>query len=291
MAAMPPAPSDELPHAPVGGGWSESWTFDFATADGQLGGSVRYVRFADHAWYEALLAGPRRQLLAVLDHDVPFRSSPLEVRTTGLWADHICETPLDHWTLGLEAFALGVDDPLALLGRQYGDVVALGFDLEWETDGPVLDDPASSGYAVPCRVHGEVLIGASVVDLDAVGHRRHRWGGDDVADWSLSATLEGGERWVVDRAGGDVLVRVAGSEEVASVDGAVRVDRGRGGLPERAEVVARGRSLAVEVLDAAPLAVPTGRTEVRALCRVRAEDGRTGVGWMEERRAGLAIGR
>ena len=45
--------------------------------------------------------------------------------------------------------------------------VALGFDLEWETDGPVLDLPQPAGvhgYELGCRVHGEVL----------VGPRRHR---------------------------------------------------------------------------------------------------------------------
>src|SRR3546814_3614161 len=84
-----PRPADEHPHEPGGDGWSETWSFDRKSADGDLGGWVAFTRFADHAWYHAMLAGPRRQLLAVLDHHVPFRSHPLEVRTTGLWADHV----------------------------------------------------------------------------------------------------------------------------------------------------------------------------------------------------------
>src|SRR5690606_1984668 len=60
--AVAPRPEDEHPHDPVAGGWSECWSFDFASADGDLGGWVAYTRFEDHAWYQAALAGPRRQL-------------------------------------------------------------------------------------------------------------------------------------------------------------------------------------------------------------------------------------
>jgi len=287
---MSPAPHDERPHprpAGAGDGWAESWTFDFASADGHLGGWVRYARLAGHAWYEAALAGSHRQLLVVLDHDVPFRSSPFEVRTTGLWADHVCEAPFEHWTLGLEAFALGVDDPRELLGRQLGDQVPLGFDLEWEADGPVLDEPGgpeASGYEVPCRVHGEVLVGQATRDVEAVGHRRHRWGRPDRHGWSLAGTVEGGERWLV-HAGPD-----AAEVRVVTPDGTVDrrpscapvLRRDADGLPTAGAV---GDELAIEVLAAVPIPLPAvdGRPALHlsALCRLRAPDGRTGVGWLE----------
>ena len=48
-----------------------------------------------------------------------------------------CEQPLDHWTVGLEAFGLAFDDPGEVLGRGHGDRAALGLDLEWETASPV----------------------------------------------------------------------------------------------------------------------------------------------------------
>lgn len=290
MAAMPPAPRDELVHpapADPAAGWCERWTFAFVRADAHLGAWVRFTRFADHAWYEAALTGAHRQLLAVIDHDVPFRTSPFEVRTTGLWADHVCETPLDHWTLGLEAFALGVDDPNELLGRQMGDRVPLGFDLEWETDGPVLDDPPrpdGHGYAMACRVHGEVLVGASTLSIDdAVGHRTHRWGSIDGDGWLLVGTVEGGERWMVHHDRGSTIARVVaadGSVRAVPADGTA-LQRDAAGLPTTAGI---GRALTVEVVAAVPIPQARSgprRVHVSALCRLRAPDGRTGVGWLD----------
>jgi hypothetical protein len=292
--AVAPRPADEHPHPPDGDGWSETWSFDLASADGEVGGWVAFTRLADHAWYQATLAGPHRQLLAVLDHQVPFRSNPLEVRTTGLWADHICETPFDHWTLGLETFALGVDDPLELHGRQHGDSVALGFDLEWEADGPVLEtpqDPGVAGYELACRVHGEVLVGRDVIDFEGVGTRSHRWGLIDWANedgWHLAGVVEGPTHWSVDHRAG---VTVAAC---ADADGAVRVVDAVGdvgtdahGLPTGATVRLDDRSIRAEVLAVTPVPIDVDGRRLhrpRALVRLRTHDAWVGVGWLELRR-------
>ena len=69
------------------------------------------------------------------------------IRHHGLWLSLDCETPGEHWTVGLEAFALAVDDP----DDERGDLVPLGLDIEWEAPG---------------RVHGELLIGDEVHELD-----------------------------------------------------------------------------------------------------------------------------
>ena len=50
-------------------------------------------------------------LVAVRDHEVPLPRTGLEVRADGLWGELVCETPLEHWSIGLEAFGLGYDDP------------------------------------------------------------------------------------------------------------------------------------------------------------------------------------
>jgi hypothetical protein len=287
-----PRPADEHPHEPAGDGWSETWSFDLASADGELGGWVAFTRHADHAWYHAMLTGPRRQLLAVLDHHVPFRSNPLEVRTTGLWADHICETPLDHWTLGLETFALGVDDPLELHGRQHGDTVALGFDLEWETDSPVVEHPrpaGDAGYELACRVHGEVLVGRDVIDFEGVGRRSHRWGHLDWhADdgWHLGGVVEGPGQWSVDhRDGVTTVVRTdADGTRTDRTAGALAVDGD--GLPVSAEVHLDGAELRAEVLAVTPVPIELDGRQFRrprALCRLRTGDGWVGVGWLEVR--------
>ena len=289
-----PRPADEHPHAPTaddGVPWSETWSFDFAAADGELGGWVRFTRLADRAWYEAMLTGPRRQLLAVIDHDVPFRSAPLEVRTTGLWADHVCETPLDHWTLGLEAFAVGVDDPLELYGRQHGDQVALGLDLEWETDGPVLDRDAGrgvEGYELPCRVHGEVLVGRDVIDLEGVGSREHLWGpiawgsGDG---WHLTGVVEGHLRWSVTHRAGRTTARLVGRDDaVRTVEATAELGVDDHGLPTSVRVLADGHVLRSDVLAVTPLPLQVDDRQVRrprALCRHRTDDGWIGIGWIE----------
>lgn len=287
-------PADERPHETIGS-TSETWSFDFVAADGSLGGWVRLTRHPTHAWYQAMLTGPRRQLLAVIDHEVPHRSNPLEIRTTDLWADHVCETPFDHWTLGLEAFALGVDDPLELHGRQHGDRVPLGFDLEWDTDGPVLQPPVPAGvrrYEVPCRVHGEVLVGAEVIDFEGVGARDHEWGAIDwwVDDgWHLSGMVEGHLRFSVDRRDGRAVAQLVdpdGSSTSIDVDASVDLDEH--GLPVSAAVDGTGLSLRSEVLAVTPLPIRDGEREVRrprALCRYRLGDGRIGVGWLEVRGA------
>ena len=63
------------------------------------------------------------------------RSGLAEIRASGLWADAIEEERGQRWTIGLEAFALAVDDPDDTVGRR----VPIGFDLEWERSGPDLD--------------------------------------------------------------------------------------------------------------------------------------------------------
>jgi hypothetical protein len=284
----------------VDGDWSETWSFDFASADGEVGGWAALTRFADHAWYQAALTGPRRQLLMVLDHHVPFRSNPMEVRTTGLWADHICETPFDHWTLGLETFALGVDDPRELHGRQHGDNVALGFDLEWETDGPVVEHPQPAGvhgYDLGCRVYGEVLVGRDVIDFEGVGSRSHHWGPLDwVVDdgWHLSGVVEGPTRWSVDHRDGATTAQLEADGTVRQMAAIGEVEVDRDGLPVAARIDADGTELRVEVLAPTPVPIELRDRQIRrprALCRLRSSGGWTGVGWLELRAgAGGSLG-
>lgn len=88
------------------------------------------------------------QLLVVRDHDAPPPGAgTFDIRSHGLWLSLVCETPDEHWTVGLEAFALAVDHP----DDDRGHLVPLGLDVEWEAPG---------------RVHGELLVGDERVDLD-----------------------------------------------------------------------------------------------------------------------------
>jgi hypothetical protein len=154
------------------GDGDEAWDFDVVADDGGLAAYATLVLRRDEgrAWWWSALVGDGRPLVTVVDLDVPTpRGRSLEIRTEGLWAEIVVEAPGEHWSVGLEAFALGVDDPDEALGAQRGDRVALGFDLGWETDG---DDGR-------CRVHGEVLVGSERLAVDgSPGTQRHRTGGD-----------------------------------------------------------------------------------------------------------------
>lgn len=250
------------PGAGAGAGWEEAWAFDWAAADASVGGSVRLALRPGEgvARYWACVAGAGRPLVTVVDHEVrPPAGRSLEVRAEGLWADHVCETPFDHWTLGAEAFAVALDEPLDAWGRAWGDRVPFGVDLEWETEGEVR--PVADGYALACRVTGEVIVGDERLAVDAGGWRSHTWGGDrwSTAWSSLAGRLDDGTGlWATGPA-----VEGAGGPAMVVVDG----------LP-----------VAVGPVALAPVLVPVaggGPSRLgRALCRLDAA-GRRGAGWVE----------
>jgi len=267
---------DEGRH-PAGPGrrWEESYDFDFTARDGSVGGFVRLgLRPADGVcWYwVAFVSGgsvPHPPLVLVRDHDVPLpRGRSLEVRTSGLWADHTCETPLEHWTIGVEAFGVSLDDPREAFGAERGDLCPLGLDLEWEAmasdgAGPTAAS-TGSGYEQPCTVHGEVLVGSERLELDGIGWRSHRWGD---RDWWQAA----GNGW----AGGHLEDGTAfGTREVEVV--------ADDGLVVSATL---GDGLTATPLAHAPFAIPgpgarTSRLD-RALCRFESPAGGRGIGWVE----------
>jgi hypothetical protein len=201
MEDAPPDPAWERRH-PEG---PESWSFDFASPDGGLGGFVGLTLWARPrlAWYWAALVGRRRPYLLVRDLDIAAPRSPAsrEIRGEALWADVNCETPLDHWSLGLEAFGVALDDPEVALADERGDRTGLGLDLEWEAAGPVAG-PAGD-YGQPCTVHGEILVGGGggeveTIAFEGAGWRRHAWG--SAVDWFrptfwLGGRLDGGGGW------------------------------------------------------------------------------------------------
>jgi hypothetical protein len=296
---LPADPSDEAKHVPTDEPlWSESWYLDFVDPVRQVGGYVRLGLYPNlgTAWYWACVVGPDRQLVTVIDHEVPIPPGPShEIRTEGLWADYIVETPLDHVTVGLEAFAVGVDDPAEVYGDLRGDRVPLGFDLEWETDGRTFAYPGVTRYEIPCRVHGEVLVGHERIEIDGHGQRDHSWG---VRDW-----WSYGWSWTAGRFddgttfhGVDVVLdrtQLYGTGYLQDATGAVNaidrtahtVDPGPDDLPSHGTWTLGDLELSVEPIAFAPvlLTAPDGRRSrfPRAWCRFTAPDGRRGDGWTE----------
>lgn len=290
-----PAAADEGRHPPGADElWEESFQLDFATVDGGLGGCFRLgllpAQGRSRVW--ACVVGEGRRLVTVIEHEAPLpRPGPLDLRCEGLWTDVVCEEPLAHWSVGLEAFGVALDDPAEALRRVRGDRVGVGLDLGWETDGPVAGDPRADRYLVPCEVHGEVLVGSEVIRFDGWGTRHHAWG---VRDWwaapgaSGAGRLEDGTRWHIDAgAGGTVASVVAADGTPAALGGdVVLVADGEGpaGLPSRARALVGSLELAAAPLHLAPvgLGLRHGRDGrlVQGLARTAAADGRGGAAWL-----------
>jgi hypothetical protein len=162
--------------------WNESWYFDFATPDGTLGGYVRVGLYPNlgTVWYWAYLVGDGRPLVAVRDHEVPLpKAGSLEVRAEGLWSELVCETPLEHWSVNLEAFGVALDDPADAYRGERGHRVAVGLDLEWVEAAPAQASVGLPRYEQACVVQGEILLGDERIQVDAFGERDHSWGPRD----------------------------------------------------------------------------------------------------------------
>ena len=136
-----------------------AWHLEFATP-GQLFGLVRLEQPDDgpFVWFWSALRGVPDVdgLVVVRDLEVPPPRQGLEVRSEGLWAELWCEAEGEHWTFGLEAFGLRVEN----VSEEIGERVPVGLDLEWE----VGDAGPPSGI-----VHGDVLVGRARIAVDAVG--------------------------------------------------------------------------------------------------------------------------
>jgi hypothetical protein len=134
----------------------------------------------DRATFWAVLVGADRPYLLVRDDEVtpPSGATP-EIRAEGLWSALECETPLEHWTVGLEAFAVALDDPEEAWHGERGDRVGLGFDLEWEA--AAAPEPGGDAFSQICTVHGGLLVGrAEQLDITARGWRHRSWGAIDL---------------------------------------------------------------------------------------------------------------
>jgi hypothetical protein len=174
---------DERAHLAGGDGWWEAWQLDVAHADGV--GVALLLTCAPALglawWWTHVILPDRPGPIVVRDHDVPLPRVGLEVRAEGLWGELVCETPLEHWTYGLEAFGVALDDPLDSLRGEIGERMPVGLDLEWEVD-PAIGDPRErdgdgvQAYEQFGTVHGDVLVGRSRITIDAVGRRSHAWG-------------------------------------------------------------------------------------------------------------------
>ena len=131
------------------------WSLEFADDQGTSGFLTLTVD-GSAASFHAQVVVPGVGVVVVRDDEVvpPKRDDVLVVRAEGLWVELLCETPGEHWSIGLEAFGVRFDDAVEAAASDRGERVPVGFDLEWEA---------------PDRVVGEVLLGRARYDLEARG--------------------------------------------------------------------------------------------------------------------------
>ena len=167
-----------------------------STSPPTTGASAGYVRIGLYpnlgaVWYWACVVGEGRPLVTVIDHEVAAarrasgrsRSAP-----SGLWADHTCETPLDHFSLGLEAFGVALDDPAEV----YGAVPRRpGADRLRPRVGDRRRGRSATRRRRPatrCRAGCTARSSSATrrIDFDGHGQRDHSWG---VRDWWTSGVV------------------------------------------------------------------------------------------------------
>ncbi len=299
-APLRPEPADEERHAAGPEElWNESWYFDAVSDDHATGAYARLGLYPNLgvAWITAIVCGPDRPTVAVLDFAAPLPpDDELTVDTGELRAEHRCEAPLERFAVRIDATGEAHDDASALLRGEAGAPTPVALDLVWETCGEPYAYRVTTRYEIACRVTGTVRVGGEELELRGVGQRDHSWGPRDwwSAEWMWSAGhLDDGTRFHgvefrlpdAPRIGvGYLHPPDAGLVELDHVTASEEV--GPDGLITAAEI-GYGDELALTV---APLAfgplrleAPDGRISEfpRAMCRVVAADGRAGVAWVE----------
>jgi hypothetical protein len=153
----------------------DRYSLSFAHAAGtgeRIRGAVQLDLLERGAHYWFALDLGTDGFVAIRHDDVPLPRGPLvEVRADGLWAEMVCEVAGEHWTFGLEAFALLLDDREEARTATVGTRVPVGYDLEWDTG----------------RVDGELLLGGTAarrIGFTGTGDFEHVSGDLPAIDWS-----------------------------------------------------------------------------------------------------------
>ena len=149
---------------------------EFVATDLSLAGLLRLDlrRAAGATRFLASILRPGVDPVTVFDHDLPLASRALEFRSSGVWVEFCCEEPLDHWTVGLEAFGLAIPEGELVTPESFGDRVPLGLDLDLDT--AAAPDGDARSFSIDIRVHGEVLIADQSYEIEATGTRRRAAG-------------------------------------------------------------------------------------------------------------------
>jgi len=169
-------PDDEDRHPPGPDTWTETWVFDLWAPDGSVAAFTWLTLQPDQrrAWYWSVVVRAGRRQLHVADVAAPLPSAGLRVRTTGLWAEHVCEVPFEQWTVQNECYAVALDDPADALGRAYGESTPVAVDMEWYAEAPAMAIPG--GYRQAGEAHAVIELAGGPLTFVGPAGRTHTWG-------------------------------------------------------------------------------------------------------------------
>lgn len=302
-APLRPAPDDEGRHPPGNERlWNESWYFDWVIDGGRRGGYLRLGLYPNLgvAWYTAFVVGAGRPTVAVTELEAPLpEDGCLATRTDAIAGDLVRERALERFRVLCKASGERHDDPSALLRGESGAPSQVELDLTWETDGEPYRYRVTTRYEIPCRISGTVVVDGERQEVQGIGQRDHSWG---VRDWWsmnwcwMAGRLDDGARVNAVQIRlpetppiGMGYVQGGGQEllELAAEGVDVSEELGPDGLPTaaRLRLDPPGLDLAVDPIAHGPLRLVSDDGRLvrfpRALCGLRASDGRTGHGWIE----------
>ena len=309
-AAHAVLPSDEGRHPPDPEDlWNESYYFDFVAPDRSLGGWLRLGLYPNRgvAWWTAWIVRPGRPGLCSVDYHAPVPPGDSLATTTAHDGTRIAmevRHPLEEFHLVADTAGLLVEPDRLGYDETGWTPSRLGVDLTWTTDGVPYHYELTTRYEIPCTVAGTVSLGDEVVHIDGQGQRDHSWG---VRDWWAfgwcwcSVRLDDGTRIHLSDIripGMPVFFGYIQTPHQPSTPAArpvtaltVQETLGEHGFPTDARIHVAAAPDHDLRLDITPLAFGpvllrddvTGKTSrfPRAMIACRADDGRTGAGWIE----------
>lgn len=163
--------------------FNESWYFDFADLKTGIGGYIRLGTIPNQteSWYTALICGPGRPTVAVLDFHAPLPGQDLVIKTENFTATQTAQSPLQRYQVTLNGKGEVHDDPSTILRGERGKPTDVSLDLCWTTDGMPYQYRITPRYEIPCMISGTITANGETFTIEsAPGQRDHSWG---VRDW------------------------------------------------------------------------------------------------------------
>lgn len=152
----------------------EAWWFWGSNADRTCGLYVGLEITGRRFDYWAGLVRAGHPYLHVVELDGTGLRTGLEIKPPEMWAGHVCDDPFRQWSLGNEAHGVLLDDPEEALGRAYGHLVPVTFDVEWYGT----EEPSSvkGGYAQVGEIDADIELEEGSLRIIGPAHRVHVWG-------------------------------------------------------------------------------------------------------------------